>query len=250
MGYNKESGWQEGLHEILDEGYAFEIKTSGNSISITVIGSYDGNDWYDQITIKDNTISALIEALTERVKSFNMEKTIAELLSPTTDRAEAEEYAEAIFKALKYLSEKVALLPQNEKIKSNLKLTLKTEIDWDVAEKLGITFENAREKIPSLLRECAENREYRFTVRCIEDVVVEDDELWLAGNEYIVKTKDFASFLANSENNDFEGTYMSEEDLVNYFNIIEASSQDIIDKLTEIGCKLNELEPPTIIRMS
>lgn len=74
MGYNKESGWQEGLHEILDEGYAFEIKTSGNSISITVIGSYDGNDWYDQITVKDNTISALIEALTERVKSFNMEK--------------------------------------------------------------------------------------------------------------------------------------------------------------------------------
>lgn len=250
MGYNKESGWQEGLHEILDEGYAFEINAEGKAISITVIGTFDETDWYDRITVKDNKISALTEALTAKVSSFDIDETATQIISYNAAPFEAKEYAQKIFEGLKYLSEKVALLPQNEKMKSNLKLTLKTEIDWDIAEKLGITFENAREKIPSLLREFAENREYRFTVRCIEDVVVEDDELWLAGNEYIVKTKDFASFLANSENNDFEGTYMSEEDLVNYFNIIEASSQDIVDKLTEIGCKFNELEPPMIIQMS
>lgn len=77
--------------------------------------------------------------------------------------------------------------------------------------------------------------EYGFSVVCCCDVVVDNELLWKVGELYKVRTRDFRCFFACSEVNDFYGTYMSDLDFTNYFEVVGTDSPEVVIAAAKAG---------------
>ena len=103
-----------------------------------------------------------------------------------------------------------------------MKITL--DLSEERLAKFGITNDTPPEMANTIISKAIDEQiPYRFVLECIQDVALDDYEnLWTAGETYKVEYY-CDKILADSDSNDFQGTFMDEEDFLNNFIVKEVS---------------------------